>query len=544
MKKTAQGSLTSRWSRNFRWLGFIVAGLLVLGIIASIIPLFLSSYSGGETLSESLFSVLSERWVWKVVWFSVYQAVLSTLLSVLPAIFIARALMRQSFVGREWLIKLMALPLVIPAIVVVFAIIEVYGRQGWLNTGLNWLGLAELTRIYGLKGILLAHVFFNLPLAIYLLLSAWQMLPNTLYKNAEQVGMNDRQLFLTVEWPYLKSQLFPIALLIFLLCFGSFTIVLTLGGSPSTTTLEVAIYQHIKFAFNPQKAAFLAAIQMLLCFSLGAWWLKQTDATQTAKPQIKTVVRFDGSGWHRWIDYGLIIMVALFVGLPLLAILAGGLNPEGWGLLFEKTLWQAVNRSVLLALLSASIACVLGSAVSYAMVSSQNFSNRRFLELVSLLGFIAPPVILGAGWFLLVFRWFGGLSSSVLLVIFMHIFITLPYAIRTLTPSMEMMQHSTRLASMLDIRGKNYWQVIAQPMLRVGLIKTFALGFCLSMGDLGAVALFAHPETPTLPLLMYELLGRYRVTEAGVVAALLLLICVGVYLCIEKIWGEKRANRY
>lgn len=119
--------------------------------------------------------------------------------------------------------------------------------------------------IYGLNGILLAHVLFNLPYASRLLLQSLEAIPSEQHKLCAHLGMSRWQKFKWVEWPRLRQQLPHVAGLVFMLCFTSFATVMALGGGPKATTIELAIYQAIKFDFDLQIGALLAIWQMLLC---------------------------------------------------------------------------------------------------------------------------------------------------------------------------------------------------------------------------------------------------------------------------------------
>ena len=137
--------------------------LLVLAPMAGL--LHLSALPGYETTDLRFWE---NAYLRRVVFFSLWQALLSTLLSVLPAILVARAfVMLPDLPLRRLLLGLFALPLVVPAVVAVMAVVSVYGSDGWLPLGRS---------LYGINGILLAHVFFNLPLAVRLLLPQWQIM--------------------------------------------------------------------------------------------------------------------------------------------------------------------------------------------------------------------------------------------------------------------------------------------------------------------------------------------------------------------------------
>ncbi len=156
----------------------------------------------------------------------------------------------------------------LPVLVAVFGILSVYGRQGWLASLCQSLGLEWTFSPYGLQGILLAHVFFNLPMASRLLLQALENIPGEQRQLAAQLGMRGWHFFRFVEWPWLRRQIPPVAALIFMLCFASFATVLSLGGGPQATTIELAIYQALSYDYDPARAAMLALLQMVCCLGL------------------------------------------------------------------------------------------------------------------------------------------------------------------------------------------------------------------------------------------------------------------------------------
>ncbi|WP_288373358.1 ABC transporter permease subunit, partial [uncultured Marinobacter sp.] len=237
--------------------GLIIAlaliGLVLLGLGALL-------HTAGTLEFEELWQ---SRYLRGVVWFTVWQAVLSVFLSLLIALPVAMTLARLShFPGRS-LLRLMELSLVLPTIVAVSGIIGVYGRQGWLTSLLNgWLPDHGWS-LYGLNGILLAHVFFNAPLAARILLQALESVPAPRLRVASQLGLSGWWLWRTVRWPALRPVLPGVSALVFTLCFTSFAIIMTLGGGPRATTLEVAIYQALRFEFDFGQAAILATIQLV-----------------------------------------------------------------------------------------------------------------------------------------------------------------------------------------------------------------------------------------------------------------------------------------
>ena len=170
--------LIPRWL----WPGLFTAALLVGVALLAFGALW---HQAPDTPWQMLWG---DSYVWYVVRFTFWQALLSALLSTLPAIVLARALYRRHFPGRTWLLRLCAMTLVLPVLVAVFGILHVYGQQGWLAQGLSALGINYTFSPYGLQGILLAHVFFNLPLATRLLLQALESISTEQRQLAAQLA--------------------------------------------------------------------------------------------------------------------------------------------------------------------------------------------------------------------------------------------------------------------------------------------------------------------------------------------------------------------
>ncbi|MCH9020041.1 MAG: ABC transporter permease subunit, partial [Proteobacteria bacterium] len=240
--------------------GFATLGVLALVVGAALVALVHAAAPAADA------AMWRDAYLGRVVLFTVWQASLSAVLAVGLAVPVARALARRAaFPGREALLRLFGMPLVIPVLVAVLGIVAVYGQNGLVNRSLAALGLPTGQYLYGLSGILIAHVFFNMALATRLLLYTWQAIPGETWRLASQLGMSSGQIFRLIEWPMLRHAIPGVAGLVFMLCFTSFTVVLTLGGGPSATIIEVAIYQALRLDFDVTRAVMLALVQIVLC---------------------------------------------------------------------------------------------------------------------------------------------------------------------------------------------------------------------------------------------------------------------------------------
>jgi ABC-type spermidine/putrescine transport system permease subunit I len=261
--------------------------------------------------------------------FTVWQAFLSSLISVLLAIPVARALARRRFFGRGVLVTLLGAPFILPAIVAVLGLLMVFGRNGWLNAALEMLGLPAVS-IYGLHGVVLAHVFFNLPLATRLLLQGWQGIPAERFRLAAQLRLTPGATFRTLEWPVLTQIVPGAAALIFVICLTSFAVALTLGGGPRATTIELAIFQAFRFDFDLGRAALLSVTQLVLAGAAAAFALWIIPVVNLGGGQDRPLQRWDARGGMQFVLDGVMIaLAAAFLLVPLASVVLRGLASCG-----------------------------------------------------------------------------------------------------------------------------------------------------------------------------------------------------------------------
>ncbi|HHY01429.1 MAG TPA: ABC transporter permease subunit, partial [Paracoccus sp.] len=235
-------------------LAVLTLALLALLNLGSLGAVFWRAEPGGALLQPA---------DWAALRFTLMQATLSALISVALAVPVARALARRRFPGHRALVMLMGAPFILPVLVAVSGLLAVFGRGGIANQALAWAGIEGFS-IYGLQGVLLAHVFFNLPLATRLILQGWARVPGEHLRLAATLGFDGPAMWRHIERPML-ARVVPGALaVVFLICLTSFAVALTLGGGPRATTLELAIYQAFRFDFDLGRAAVLALVQAAL----------------------------------------------------------------------------------------------------------------------------------------------------------------------------------------------------------------------------------------------------------------------------------------
>ncbi|WP_187968558.1 thiamine/thiamine pyrophosphate ABC transporter permease [Aquibium microcysteis] len=520
-------------------LGFV--GLLAAGALGGLL------IEGARDLGGAVAGV--DGYLLRVARFTLWQALLSTLVSVGPAMLVARAFSRHpTFFGRRALLMLFALPLALPALVAALGVLALLGRSGFAAELLGWLAGGRWPGIYGMPGILVAHAFFNLPLATRLFLNALDTIPTDQWRLASQLGMGPGARWRLIEWPALRSTLPGVAGLVFMLCLASFTIVLTLGGGPAATTLEVAIYQALRFDFDPARALALTLLQLgLTALVLALLMRLGADMAGDAVPSVSSR-RYDGpSRIGSLFDAAIVLVASIFVAGPVVAIVLAGLQADLLRLSGESAVRGAVVTSLALATGSAGLCVVLTLAMTGArhrLASARRGTRASALERAldggASLILVIPPIVIGAGWFILLRHAADAFALAPVMVVAVNAAMAIPFAMRAIRPAHDQAAaRHDRLCAQLGIRGFDRWRLIDWPTLRRPLAGGFAFAMALSLGDLGVIALFGSDALQTLPYLLFQRMGSYRTADAAGLALILALLCLCLMVAAERLGGRK-----
>jgi thiamine transport system permease protein len=481
------------------------------------------------------------RYVGSVVRFTLLQATLSTILSVGLGAALALALARRArFLGRNAFIAALNLASVLPQVVAAFGIVAVAGRAGWLGEGARLVGVDFGGWLYGLPGILIAHVFFNAPLAARVFLASLAAVPGEHWRLAAQLGMRPAALFRFVDLPVLKREAPALAALIFLLCFTSFAVVLMLGGGPSAATLEVAIYESVRFDVDFARAGLLALLQVAMClaFALPVLWLARRPGESAAIGA--GLARPDTTAPAvRAFDAAVLSVAALLVLPPLVAVGLSGL--AAIGSLLRADVGQAILTSFAIAIPAAilSLLLALGLASSARrLATSGHLARATAMTVPGSVILAVPPVAVSAGLFVVLKPIADPFALAIPLIIVVNALMALPFALRQVEPPLMLSaERYGRLAESLGILGAWRLKLVDWPLLRRPFLAALAISTALSLGDLGVAAFFGSGNILTLPLLLYQRMGAYRVAESASVALLLALLVLALFLAAQR-WSE------
>ncbi len=517
--------------------------MLLLALLLGSSGLALLALTGWQTAPQV--QLWQDPWFWQVLKFTLWQAVLSSFISVLLALPLARALvMDKQLPAKATFLRWCLLCFVMPSLILITGLVVMFGFTGWLTPFLN-LVFGEGWSLYGLTGILLAHVFLNLPLAIRVLTSQWGSIPSSVWKMAAQLQLKGWQRFLLVEWPALRSVLPALLGFIFLLCFNSFAVVLALGGGPAATTLEVAIFQALKYNFNPSEALFLAVTQLIVAGSLfwffNRWgkleWLAPASGGQTWRPATNL--------FTRWLGRGFYLCIALYLTLPVLGLLPTAisqglaglpwlklLKASGWSLLF------ALTASLLAVLMALQLSWMSSTQPAYLPKKTNSLEGfiTRLAALAALHHLIIPGMVLSVGLYIFFMPFINWMDWGWLAIIWLNALIALPFAFSQLKPAVFTYQvNYQRLAASLGLPFGMYWWRVVLPYLKPALERVAAISLVLTLGDFAIFGIFGQPNYTTLPWLIYELAGSYQLAAAALASLWLLgLAFIGLMLLERK----------
>lgn len=500
-------------------LGAALAAAMVLSLMAAgLLPLLWHANLGAMTGAD-----------WSALRFTLWQAVLSAVFACACAVPLARALHRRRFWGRQALIRVLSAPFVLPSLAAVMGLLAWLGPAGPAARTWAGMGLGTLD-IFGLGGVVLAHVFLNMPLATRMVLQGWGDIPSERFRLAQSLGLTPLATFRHLEWPMLRAILPSAFAAIFLICLTSFAVALILGGGPRATTIELGIYQSLRFEFNLERAARLALIQLVLGVSAVLLLAFIWRAPAFGAGMDRALPLSPPTGWA-W-DGAVILAAGSFLFLPLAAVLYKGIPsifdlPQGFT--------AAAARSVFVAICAGALAVM--AALSLALARAKGAGI--WAEIIAMLPLGTSALALGTGVFMVLFPLFPPQVIAVELAILFNAAFALPFLFRILLPACrEIEANFGRLSAQLGLTGAAEMRVLFLPRLRRPIGFGMGLAVAMAMGDFGVIALFGGQDQTVLPVLIARLMGSYQMQAAASVTLWLVVIAFALFWLFDTIGGR------
>jgi thiamine transport system permease protein len=553
-RPTAPPAAVGRW---VPW-ALLVVPVLFLGAffiwpVARIIALGLAP--DGDLALGVLGRAVSDARVRSVAWFTLWQAVVSTLLTLALGLPGAYALSRLRFRGQGVIRSLVTIPFVLPTVVVASAFVALLGPRSPLN-GLLTAVLGDAAPTLDLRrtvtAILLAHVFFNYAVVVRTVGGLWSHLDPRLEDAARVLGASRWRAFREVSLPLLRPAIASAAAIVFLFTFTSFGVVLILGG-PGRATIEVEIHRATTQLLDLPLASTLALLQLVAVLtSLAVYGRLQRRATRQrliAAEQVRHPPRTRGE--RRFLVANLTVMAVLLAAPILVLIERAFVTADGYGLanfaaLFgggQETVlavrpWLAIRNSLLFGIGAAAIALIVGGLAATAATLREGRLNRA-VDRALMVPLGTSAVTVGFGFLIALDRAPLDLRGSPWLVPIAQALIATPFVVRTLVPVLRSIDQRLRdAAATLGATPLRVWREVDLPI--VGRATTVAAGFAfaVAIGEFGATVFVARAQLPTMPVAIFRLLGRPGVANFGqamAMATILMLVTAAAILLIDRL---------
>jgi len=547
------------------------AGPLLFLLLLYVFPLGSILKVGFSRAGEDAAAPLLQAWTSPItrraLWFTIWQAGLSTLLTLLLGLPGAYLFARFTFRGKRLLQALAGIPFVMPTLVVAAAFQSLLGPRGWVNLGLmNLMDVSAPPIQFSqtLGAILIAHVFYNTTIVLRTVGDFWARLDPDLTAAARSLGASAWQAATRITLPLLFPAILTAALLVFIFDFSSFGVILILGG-PTFTTLEVEIFYQTTSLFNLPLAAALSVMQLV--FNLALTILYTRLSNRISRPlsfRSKEITQRPLRGWGQRLAAGVAIIVIFSLLLTPLAALAvrsvTRLEPErgetrvdrGFTLDFYRALnddarqsafygppSEAIGTSLTYAAATVLLSLLLGLPAAWALAHDSDALLSRIFDPLIMLPMGTSAVTLGLGFIVALSGPPFHLSTSPLLIPFAHTLVAFPFTVRSLTPALRSIEPRLRqAAAMLGASPLKVIRYVDLPLIGRAMLVAATFAFTISLGEFGATAVIARPEYATIPIAIYRFLGQPGAMNYGQALALstiLMLVCGGGLLAIERL---------
>ncbi len=515
-----------------------VAGMLRLGFFPD----------GHLDLAGVVDSLLRPR-VARVVWFTLWSATVATAATVLLGVPAAFVLHRLSFPGQRFLRGVVTAPFVLPTVVVGVAFRTLLTPSGPLGF-LGWDGTAP--------AILLALVFFNVAVVVRTVGTWWEGLDQRRAEAAAALGASPAQVFRSVTLPALLPAVLSAASVVFLFCATAFGVVLTLGGV-RYSTVETEIYLLTTQFLDLEAAAALSVLQIVVVvvlLALAGRARARREGAVERRPRHLAVRRPRRGDLPSFLVLALVLLLVL---APLLTLVSRSLHVgDAWsldnyrrlsgsatvdGAALEVPPSVALENSLRVAVDATLMALTLGFLVAVLVTRRVRRPWPRRLsgafDGLFMLPLGVSAVTVGFGFLVTLDQPPLDFRDSPWLVPIAQAMVALPLVVRTLAPVLRSIDPRQReAAAALGAGPIRVLTGVELPVLVRPLLAATGFAFAVSLGEFGATSFLARPESPTLPVLIYQLVSRPGAENFGTALAASVLLaagCAAVMVLVERL---------
>lgn len=493
-----------------------------------------------------------------VAWFTLWQAVVSTVSTVAAALPAAWLIGRVWFRGRSLFIAALIVPFVLPTVVVGTAFLALLGPDGPV-AGLGSLVGAEVDLRRTATAIVVAHVFFNYAVVARTVGAAWMAVDPAAEAAARTLGAGAWTTFRTVTLPQLRPALAGASSIVFLFTFTSFGVVEILGG-PRIATIEVEIHRLTTQLLDLRTASVLSLLQLAAVTAALALYRRAGVRQGSARTRAGHSVLHEPTGGERWLARATVGGAVLLIGVPIATLVGRSFDTvDGVGLTYYRALGsagrgsalfvppiEAVRNSLLFGAAAATTALVVGGLAAIGL-HRLGGRWRGIADSTIMLPLGVSAVTVGFGFLLALDEPPLDLRTSPVLIPAAQAVIAVPFVVRTLLPALEAIPGRLReAASSLGATPRRVWWEVDGRLLRRPALAAFGFAYAISLGEFGATVFIARADAPTVPVAIFRALSRpgaLNVGQAMALSTVLLVLTASVMLVVDRL-GDARVGGF
>ena len=485
----------------------------------------------GRGLSRrAITETLGDAVTWEVVWFTLWQALVSTALTVVVGLAPAYVIARFDFPGRRLLDSALVAVFVLPTVVIGAAVLAVLP--------------SSIDR--GVAAIVAAHVLFNLAVVVRTVGAVLTTLPRDREAAAATLGASPRQVFRAIILPAILPAIGAAAAIVFVFTFTSFGVVRILGGTRNST-IEVEIWRQATRFGDIGSAATLTVVQLV---AIAAFVGVSARLQRRSRPLGLTVGHQrqpPRRGRQRRLVTLTAVLTALVVAVPMAALVERSLRtPAGYSFGAWRSLGSVEVRpgiavgvdpvdslvtSLQVMVVAVVLAVVVGGLAASAIAAAT--TSGKVLDTGLMLPIATSAVTIGFG-ILITFDedpvdWRGSWS----IVPIGQALVAIPFVVRAVLPVLRgIEERRLEAAATLGASPLRAWRAVVLPHLRRPLVVGGGLAAAISLGEFGATSFLSRSGQETMPIAIERLLGRTGTLLQGQGYALAVMLAAATILVV------------
>jgi thiamine transport system permease protein len=501
----------------------VVVGAFYAWPFATLLARGLSRSAIADTLGDAV--------TWRIAWFTLWQAAVSTTVTIVVALPPAYVIARYDFPGRRLLDSALVAVFVLPTVVVGAAVLAVLP--------------ASVER--GVFAIVVAHVLFNLAVVVRTVGAVLSVLPRDREAAAATLGASPARVFREVTLPAIAPALAAAGGIVFVFTFTSFGVV-RIVGTVATSTLEVEIWRQATRFGNFGTAATLTLLQLGAVAAMVAVTARlQRRRSRALGLRVASQRRRPATPPQRRLVAAVAVATAAAVLVPLVALVERSLRSgDGYSLHAWRNLGSAEVRpglrigvdpaaalltSLRVMVVAVLLAVAVGTLAALAIAAAS--ARGRVLDTAMMLPIATSAVTIGFGILITFdqdpFDWRG----SWLIVPIGHALVAIPFVVRTVLPVLRgVEQRRLEAAATLGASPLRAWRWVVLPHVRRPLAVAGGIAAAISLGEFGATSFLSRRGGETLPIAVEQLLGRTGTLLQSQGYALAVILAVATILVV------------